>query len=365
MRIPGNHIMVVDDNLKNLGLTGKILKDEGYLVSLIQSGKSALEQLDRISPDVILLDVMMPGMDGFEVCREIKKNENLSEIPILFLTAKDQTEDLAQGFESGGVDYITKPFRKDELLVRVKNHIDLAASRRKIIEMNKSRDKLYSIIAHDIRSPFASIAQAINSIANGYIDLNSEEFREIINYLEKKTTETITLLDNLLAFSRLQGQAGNNTAVESFILPVIDECLELLKDIADKRKILVETDIPDDQTGYFDELSVHTIFRNLLYKVILSTPEKGHIRVRSENDGEYLCIFIKFKNNGNFRESMIRLTPVSGINKDVRALNETGGGMDTLIINETIDRAGGHIDIIADGDTDITLKVCLPSGGPE
>ncbi|HEY4785580.1 MAG TPA: response regulator, partial [Bacteroidales bacterium] len=143
-------ILIVDDNLKNLEVLTKILKEEGFLISLAQDGGEALDQLNNITPDLILLDIMMPEMNGLEVCRRIKQNDKLKEIPVIFVTAKNQTEDLVEGFKAGGVDYISKPFQRDELLVRIKNHLELTGSRKRIIALNRTRDKIYSIIAHDI-----------------------------------------------------------------------------------------------------------------------------------------------------------------------------------------------------------------------
>ena len=182
MKNSGKFILIVDDNLKNLQLTATLLKGEGYLLSLAEDAGSALAQLESFVPDLILLDVMMPGIDGFELCRIIKKNEKFREIPVIFLTAKNQAEDLADGFNAGGVDYLSKPFNRLELLMRVKNHLELSHSRKKILEMNKTRDKLYSIIAHDIRSPFSSITLTVSAIANGYLEPDSEDFKEIIIY---------------------------------------------------------------------------------------------------------------------------------------------------------------------------------------
>ena len=105
-------ILIVDDNLKNLQVTAKILKDNGFTISLAQSGQSALTQIEQHKPDLILLDIMMPGMDGFEVCIKLKENVQTQDIPIIFLTAKTKTDDLVKGFQVGGVDYITKPFKK-------------------------------------------------------------------------------------------------------------------------------------------------------------------------------------------------------------------------------------------------------------
>jgi DNA-binding response OmpR family regulator len=126
LKITNRHILIVDDVLKNLQLTAQILKDADYTFSLAQDGQNALTLLEQDIPDLILLDIMMPGMDGFEVCRKIKQDERLNEIPIIFLTARNQTEDLIEGFKAGGLDYITKPFHRDELLIRVKTHLELS-----------------------------------------------------------------------------------------------------------------------------------------------------------------------------------------------------------------------------------------------
>ncbi len=120
-----NRILLVEDEPVNIQAVSGILKDQGYHVSVATSGVKALEVLTRVKPDLILLDVMMPGMDGFETCQRIKATSELREIPIIFLTAKTETEDIVKGFEVGAVDYVSKPFSGHELLARVRTHLSL------------------------------------------------------------------------------------------------------------------------------------------------------------------------------------------------------------------------------------------------
>lgn len=128
-------ILVVDDTPKNVQLLMQSLKEEGYALGYETSGDAALETLQRNSTfDLILLDVMMPGIDGFETCRRVKKNDTLKEIPVIFLTAKVEQADMLEGFDAGGVDYVTKPFDKDVLLRRVKTHIELKRLKDKELE---------------------------------------------------------------------------------------------------------------------------------------------------------------------------------------------------------------------------------------
>ncbi|MCC7262464.1 MAG: response regulator [Candidatus Latescibacteria bacterium] len=123
-------LLIVDDTPQNLQVLGGILREQGYKLSVAQSGAQALEVARRVLPELILLDVMMPEMDGFEVCQHLKADPATAEIPVIFLTAKTEAEDVVRGFELGAVDYVTKPFNPPELLKRVQTHLELALLRR-------------------------------------------------------------------------------------------------------------------------------------------------------------------------------------------------------------------------------------------
>ncbi|ASB50129.1 hybrid sensor histidine kinase/response regulator [Alkalitalea saponilacus] len=135
-------ILIVDDNPKNIQVAASILKQAGYEVEFALDGASGLSWLESNSFDIVLLDIMMPGEDGFEICKLIKSNPKLNKIPVIFLTAKTDRESVVEGFESGGEDYITKPFDSQELLVRVKNQIELKTNRELLEKMNKNLEKL-------------------------------------------------------------------------------------------------------------------------------------------------------------------------------------------------------------------------------
>ncbi len=132
-------ILIVDDTVKNIQVLGTVLKEQGYQINVAQNGQQALDQVEKVKPDLILLDVMMPEMDGFEACRHLKANPNTEEIPVIFLTAKVETEDVVKGFELGAVDYVTKPFNPTELLVRVDTHLSLYHLRRKLEDLVAER----------------------------------------------------------------------------------------------------------------------------------------------------------------------------------------------------------------------------------
>jgi two-component system sensor histidine kinase/response regulator len=354
------YILIVDDNKKNLQLTATFLKDEGYLISLAQNAEAALELLGELIPDLILLDIMMPGMDGLELCRIIKKNEKLCDIPVIFLTAKSQTEDLAEGFRAGGVDYINKPFNREELLIRVKNHIELAASRKKIVEMNLMRDKLYSIIAHDIRSPFSGISLTLSAISNGILNPDSAEFREILNHLEKTANETTILLDNLLEFTRLQSQSISIASKYLSIYPVVIESIQLLKGNADKKNITITADISENIIAFFDEISISAVFRNLIFNSIKFTPENGMIDITAGIEDDYARVKVTDTGIG-ISEELIKKIFVDNEHYTSPGTNkEQGSGLGSYIIKDFINRNNGKLKINSTPGSGTEMLVYLP-----
>jgi diguanylate cyclase (GGDEF)-like protein len=143
------NVLVVDDNSQNLKVLGNVLKENtDYNLAFAMSGEEALEYLSDHTPDMILLDVMMPGLDGFEVCKHLKAAEKTSSLPVIFITAKSGPEDIIKGFEVGGVDYVTKPFNEAELLIRINTHMELKRSRDMLEEKNKELMEAYNKIEH-------------------------------------------------------------------------------------------------------------------------------------------------------------------------------------------------------------------------
>jgi len=154
-------ILVVDDNPENLSILGTVLAESNRSLYFAKNGAFALNIVKKKHPDLILLDIMMPDMDGFEVCRQLKQDAKWAEIPIIFLTAKTEKDDVIAGLELGAVDYVTKPFNKKELLTRVNTHLELQAAKKDLqealVEKDEAlstKDKLFSIIGHDLGNIF-------------------------------------------------------------------------------------------------------------------------------------------------------------------------------------------------------------------
>ncbi|MFC1555004.1 response regulator, partial [candidate division KSB1 bacterium] len=128
-------VLIVDDTPDNIKLLGSFLKPEGYRLNIAQNGKQALDVVNRVKPDLILLDVMMPVLDGHETCKQLKSSPETENIPVIFLTGKTEIDDIIKGFELGAVDYLAKPVIQKELLVRVKNHLELKMAKDKLAQI--------------------------------------------------------------------------------------------------------------------------------------------------------------------------------------------------------------------------------------
>ena len=173
-----NRILVVDDTPANIQTLAAILKQQGYLISVATNGKQALDVLARVQPDLILLDVMMPEMDGFETCRRIKASESWRHIPVIFLTAKTETTDIVQGFELGAVDYVAKPFNTHELLARVNTHLTLDELRSSLAEKNAELARAHELVRRAFgRYVSEEVAASILQSPDG-LELGGEE-REV------------------------------------------------------------------------------------------------------------------------------------------------------------------------------------------
>jgi len=180
----GHRVLIVDDTVQNLQVLGTVLREAGYKVSAAPGGAQALEVVGRTPPDLILLDVMMPEVDGYEVCRRLKAEPATAEIPVIFLTAKTEVEDVVAGFELGAVDYVTKPFNPPELLRRVRTHLELALLRRDLehqveertaqllqAQRLESMGQLAAGIAHEVNSPMQFIGNNADFLSQALEEL--------------------------------------------------------------------------------------------------------------------------------------------------------------------------------------------------
>jgi len=274
---------MVDDTPANLELLSGMLKGRGYKVRAAVSGKLALQAARNDPPDLILLDINMPEMNGYEVCAELKSDDKLKDIPVIFLSALTETMDKVKAFGAGGVDYITKPFQFEEVEARVETHLELRRQKRqlqenhdKLLELEKTRDSLVHMIIHDLRSPLTVIA--------GYHELIIEDAKnklsaESVNYIAEAMNSTkrlVRMVSDVLDTSKMEeGQMKLNLA-ECDLSRILGENISDMKSLFEGREIrFTPPEIP--ATVRADREIVSRVIQNLLGNAIKFTPDAGGI----------------------------------------------------------------------------------------
>ncbi len=295
-------ILVVDDVVSNVLLLKILLTNEKYQVCTANCGNQCLELAKSECPDLILLDVMMPGINGFETATALKEDPETSEIPIIFLTALNNPTDLVHGFQVGASDFLTKPFNKEELVVRVYHQIRLVAATRIIERQNSdlratinNRDKMYSVIAHDLRSPMASIRMVLNLLVNTMSkDVVGEDLFDLLDKANRESEECHDLLDNLLKWTKNQTGRLNVVLQDLNLNDIIPGVVEIFEMIAFTKNIKLKyEDTNSPLIVRADSDMLKTVVRNFLSNAIKFSPKDSIIEILMSQDSDFAKISIR------------------------------------------------------------------------
>lgn len=192
-------LLVVDDHEENIQMLAVILSFMGYDLIPAMSGQEALSRMEHTTPDLILLDIILPDLDGIEVCNRIRKNPAWRDIPIIFLSAADDKNLIVKALESGGMDYITKPFNKAELISRVRTHLNLKEARDHLAELASDKDEMLRILAHDFKNHVAGAEMSTSLLIGRLEDVADERSSRLLHNLNENSTRMLQFLKNFLA----------------------------------------------------------------------------------------------------------------------------------------------------------------------
>ena len=344
-------ILIVDDVMSNVLLLKVLLTNEKFMIATANNGRHALEQVEATNPDLILLDVMMPDMNGFEVAQKLKANPQTADIPIIFLTALNSTADIVKGFQVGANDFISKPFNKEELIIRVNHQISLVAAKRTILRKTEElrhviagRDKLYSVIAHDLRSPMGSIKMVLNMlILNLPIEKIGEEMYELLTMANQTTEDVFSLLDNLLKWTK--SQIGNLNVVyqDVDLVEVMDGVVQIFSMVANLKRINIHIEKPERLIVNGDIDMVKTIMRNLLSNAIKFSKENSDVWVKMENVDGDAVVSVQDHGCGISEEGQKKLLHTDTHFSTFGTNNEEGSGLGLLLCQDFVVKNGGKL----------------------
>lgn len=356
MKLKGT-ILIVDDSNALLELISEMLKSEGYKAITAQSGSEAISFLESNRPDLILLDRNMPDMDGIEVCKQIKSRKQISKIPIIFLTATKDVSAIVEGFKLGAVDYITKPFQKEELLARANSHINLyrlnqilSKQRSELREREKTlsefiveKDKFLSIIGHDLKGPLSNIEQLSILLKSKCGNTSNQKVNEIIDHLISTSRNTNRLLLNLLEWASYQRGKIDYKPVKVDLNDEIKNCFALLTSNAAAKSISLFNEVDCNLLVYVDKNMLNTILRNLVSNAIKFTSRYGIITVSCKTDVNECQVRISDTGIGMAPEVMKKLFSLSKSNTTFGTDGENGTGLGLVLCREFVERNGGKI----------------------
>lgn len=274
-------ILIVDDTPANLNLLCEIIKEQGYKVRPVPNGALALRAAAACPPDLVLLDINMPGMDGFEVCERLKVDPLLKDIPVIFISALTDIEAKVKGFSVGGVDYITKPFQFEEVRARVATHLELRRQRRKLREsydrlreLEALRDSLVHMLVHDLRSPLAALTAYLGMLKDEAAPLLAPQQQEDIGQALNSAKRMALMITSVLDVNQLEAAEITLRLAECDVVVLAREVVDSLLSLAEDRVLSIR---PASVALYatLDRGLVFRVVQNLVANALKFAPASG------------------------------------------------------------------------------------------
>jgi signal transduction histidine kinase len=288
-------ILVVDDEPNNLRVLSTILTKHGYKVQKAIGGNLAVSAASTAPPDLILLDIMMPQINGYEVCKKLKSIDETREIPVIFLSGLDQTTDKVKAFESGGVDYITKPFQVDEVLARIENQLTLRNLQKQLQKQNnylqqqiearklaeQKKDEIISVVSHELRTPLSCIRTAIDLLLTGRYGMLEPKGQHFLDIALLNTDRLLRLLNDLLDLERIEAGIDMTCRENCDIAELMVAAAESLQATAEQAEVTLSVStVPVQRCVNSDHII--QVLTNLLSNAIKFSPPGSTVWLNAE-----------------------------------------------------------------------------------
>lgn len=407
-------VLIVDDEQANLNIVAEILNTEGYDISIANNGERALTLISRKIPDLILLDVHMPKLDGFQVCSRIKNHDQTSQIPVVFMTASTDVDSKIRGFEVGAVDYITKPFNERELIMRIKTHlqvrelsrnleqevikqqniaaqleqklIDLQQADEQIRQQNEKltlvnlqltqvtrlKDSFLANMSHELRTPLNSILGMAEGLKNGALGTINNQQMQALDTIDKSGYHLLELINDILDISKIEAGELKLNCKSTSIRKVCESSLSLVNlKILQKRLQIISifpSHLPDI---HLDEVRIKQVLVHLLTNAIKFTPVGGSITLEitqftpdSSHQNSLLDGFVRISiidtGIGISPENINKLfQPFVQIDSDFNRKYQ-GTGLGLVFVKQVVELHGGNVSVVSTVDQGSCFNIDLP-----
>lgn len=360
-------ILVVDDSPTNLKFLFNTLSKDGFQVLSAEDGESGIEQAIRMQPDIILLDVLMPGIDGFETCRRLKAHEATRDIPVIFMTVLSEPVDKLRGFNAGGVDYVPKPVHHEEVLARINAHLTIRNQQTQLQEqadqlkaLNASKDKFFFVISHGLQSPFEDLLHFTEFIAEHIGHCSQEEIKEIVGTLRNSVENLHELLKNLFTWSGIQRGTIEFYPQYIDIREIVNRNLKLFMPVAEQKHVTLRSLIQDEMVVYADASMTYAIIRNLVSNALKFTDAGGKVRISAAHNETCVEVSVSDTGVGMSEEDLSKLFRIDVKHQQIGTAGEEGTGLGLILCKELVKKNSGTLSIESEAGKGTTVTVTLP-----
>ena len=337
-RVRASHarILVVDDQSSNIQVVGLILGTLGHEIIPASDGPTALKRVATLVPDLILLDLLMPGMSGRDVCLELKKNPEWVDIPVIFLSAADDKDLIVSALDAGGVDYITKPFNQQELISRVRTQLALKAAHDRLKELAEDKDELLGILAHDLKNHLGGLNMSAKLLYERIRNLHDDRIQRLAENAYYSSGQLLAFVKDFLANAaaehRFEPQLTTVDAADT-----ATAAIRLFEDRVRHKQLEIETDFPDeDVVALADAHALDQVFSNLLSNAVKFSPSGKKIFVSVHGNGRSVECTIKDEGPGFTEEDKARMFRRYGRLSARPTAGETSTGLGLSIVRKLI-----------------------------
>jgi len=361
-------VLIVDDEIANVELLARRLEAIGCQTQVASSGERAIALARSEQPDLILLDVMMPGIDGWQTCRRLKSQPETADIPVIFVTAKDRYEDLSKGFEVGGIDYLTKPFEPIELAARVRSAIftkrlqdELRKTAADLKRMEQSRKELIGMLGHDIRNLANSVVAFMQLVRMGQLEPGRQEFDELLRLSESNISELLRMVNALLDVYKMEEGKLEAMPQAVALAALGDRSIAQVMPEAIAKGIQLESALPSDVSVFVDDGLIVRVLTNLLANAVKHTPSGGKVRVDSARDRTLersIVIRVHDTGPGIPAEDAPRIFDrfYQGAGR-----SRGGSGLGLAFCKLAVELHGGTINVVNPGESGAIVQFTLPA----
>lgn len=283
--LAGATILVVDDDRMNIQILRGILEREGFIIEAAETGEALLDRYADVLPDLVLLDVELPGLDGFETCRELHRRHGAAMAPVIFITARSDSDDVVAGFSAGGVDYLPKPFQPREAVARIRTHLSNRQLLEQLSRANAAKNRFLGMAAHDLRNPLASIralAQFLKDPSVGPLNAEQAEFADMV---ESTAQSMLSLVNELLDVATIEAGELRLSPEPCDLGDIVDRAIHLanLQAARKQTRILFESRVNGHPVAA-DPGRIRQVIDNLLSNAVKFSPPGSVIRVQHHAD---------------------------------------------------------------------------------